>query len=490
MDYGQQLKDWDEWIRSGQASKVRSLCHQLNHKKIPRSFIVDYAQIARRVGAPELIVLWLGSIVRSEKILAVPATEKEKAIYGLGLLRLGAFREAEQILSEINPESDPNVYFYRASLNINQWNYSKAVPDLKRYIRHPNVLPYSRLVGRLNLCAALITHTNLEQTELQFSQLMRKLKRLNFPLLVGNLLEIRSQWLFDQNRFEEALKDLTEASDLLKKADERSLLYIEKWRLIIKLKASANKNPTLLQIDDIKNRATRLKNWETLRDCDFHRAVIMNDQNLILKVFWGSKSKAYKKRIYEMFDSTIFLNTFLWSSSNSQNSGPVIDLVSIAPTRSLQKLFFILSRDMYQPLRITEIIDSLYPDQYYHPVAGPAKLHRLIARARQWLKKNNYPIAISAFRNAYQLTFTADCQLKLSSELAPFEGIKLPTITKNDFFKANEWAKELNISARTARQQILNLIKENKIESIGHGPKTRYRMKKTKVETLSNKNVA
>ncbi len=442
--------------------------------------MVDYAQIARRLGAPELIILWLSAVVRSEKILAVPATPNEKAIYGLALLRLGAFREAEQILSEVDPEDDPQVYFYRASLNINQWNYRKAIPDLKRYIKHPDVIAYSRLVGRLNLCAALATHKNFKQTERLFSQLMRKLRQQNLPLLIGNLLEIRSQWLIGQNCLDEALKDLAEAEELLKKADQRSLLYIDKWKLIIKLRTAKDKtkdkNRVLSEMENLKARATQLKNWETIRDCDLHRAVIMNDQNLILRVYWGSQSPAYKKRAAELFGSMVFQKSFIWKS-NPQSGGPIIDLVSAAPTRLLQKLFFILSRDLYQPLRITEIIDQLYPEEYYHPVASPARLHRLIARARQWLRKRNYPVAVAAFRNAYQLTFIFDCQLKLSETLEDFERLELPVVTRNEFFKANEWAKELNISSRTARLHILKLVKEGKIEAVGHGPRTKYRIK-------------
>jgi hypothetical protein len=84
VNYVEQLKQWDEWIKEGHSSKVRMLCRQLNQKKIPRELLVDYGNIARRVGAPDLIILWLSSVVRSEKALQVKATEKEKALYALG----------------------------------------------------------------------------------------------------------------------------------------------------------------------------------------------------------------------------------------------------------------------------------------------------------------------------------------------------------------------------------------------------------------------
>ena len=181
----EQLKIWDEWIRQGQGQKVRSLCRQLNHKKIPRNFLVGYAQIARRVGASDLILLWLRPIVRNEKVLAKPATDSEKAIYGLALLRLGAFREARQILDAVNPEKDPQVYFYRASLQMNQWNYKKAIPDLKRYVRQKEIPAYSRMVGRLNLCASLVSNQSWALAEAEIGKLMRLFEKTQVPLLKG-----------------------------------------------------------------------------------------------------------------------------------------------------------------------------------------------------------------------------------------------------------------------------------------------------------------
>lgn len=119
--------------------------------------MVNFAHIARRVGLPHTIIILLNHVIRSEKRSLTPASSEEKAIYGLGLLRLGAFNEAEKILNSVNPDEDPQVYFYKASLYINQWNYSKAIPLLRHYIKNEKVNSYQKLVGRINLCAALVS---------------------------------------------------------------------------------------------------------------------------------------------------------------------------------------------------------------------------------------------------------------------------------------------------------------------------------------------
>jgi hypothetical protein len=76
------------------------------------------------------------------------------------------------------------------------------------------------------------------------------------------------------------------------------------------------------------------------------------------------------------------------------------NIVALVPAPVLKNLSFILTREFYRSLCITEISDDLYPNEYNHPVASPAKLHRLVARARQWLQKNNYPVIIQSFRGA------------------------------------------------------------------------------------------
>jgi tetratricopeptide (TPR) repeat protein len=479
MNHAERLKQWDEWIRQGDASKVRSLCRKINHKKIPRALLIEYAQVARRVGAPDLIVLWLRPIVRSEKILAQAATEKEKALYALGLLRLGSFFEASQILSEVDPERDPQVYFYRASMNINQWNYGKAIPDLKKYLHHAEVPAYSKLVGRLNLCASLVSVQKLDLAEKEILKLMRKLRPPENPLLRGNLLEIRSQLLHEQGKSDQALQDLREAAALLDKADERSLLYVEKWQLLIRLKSHPHDLETLNRLEALKARAQVAREWEIVRDCDLHRALTLKDKNLILRVFWGSHFKGYKNRVLRQFGETVIQDSFLWSSHGERTieSAPILDLAELAPTTILKKLFFILTRELYQPLRITEIVDLLYPGEYYHPVASPAKLHRLITRARLWLRQNGLPIEIQSYRNAYKIEFQAHCRLRLSNKLNLEKKSPLPSITEQGFFSVKDWALEKQISERTARLHIQKFVRQGLIEMQARGPRTRYRIK-------------
>lgn len=475
----EQLKEWDELIRQGQSVEVLKLCRRLNHKQIPRDLLLDYAQIARRVGAPELILFWYSPIVRSEKEFDQHATAQEKAIYALGLFRLGAFQEAKEILSEIDPAQDPQVNFYFASLYINQWLYAKAIPKLKAYIKDPRVPLYPKMVGRLNLCTCLQSVGKFKAAETEIRRLMKILSRHKLSLLQGNLYEIRAQLHIEMKLWDDARVDLELAAQHLKYADSRSQIYVDKWKNTIALSSSTNKESALLELEAIKARALVAQDWESVRDCDFRRATSTENQILLLHVYWGTLFPGYKDRVLEVLNAgRNQAKEFVWHSDPSQPDHQPVDLVQEAPTETIRRLLFCLTRETYRPLRLTELFDQIYESEFFHAKSSPAKLRQLIARTRQWIEEKNYPIEIIAIRNSYQLRFTAPMSLLLRDSLQASKAdlVSIPQpVKEKDQFTAADWASAQNVSSRTARRQILELVRCGKIKSFIRGPKTFYK---------------
>lgn len=471
--YQEQLKQWDVWIREGQAAKVGILCRQLNHKKIPRSLLLEYAQIARRVGAPDLIILWLRAIIYSTKSLEQKATPQEKAIYGLGLLRLGAFGEAEKILNSVDPKLDPQVYFYKASLYINQWAYKKAVPHLKKYIKHPDIPIYQKLVGRLNLCASLVSLEKSELAELEISRLMKHLDRGGHQLLKGNLLEIRAQLYYLKGEVALALQSLDQSQQLLRHA-HKMILFVEKWKVLTSLKATPN-DPKLLQsLHQLIQKAQQAKEWEIVRDCDLHLAQYQKDGSLFLKVYWGSLFRDYKEKVKKLSASKWIESAYFdWGTDAS---APALDLVAMAPTKLLKSLFFILTREFYRPLRTTEILGYLYPDNFYNASSDPIKLQRLIQRARQWIVKNNIPVRIQSYRNSYKLELTSATRIRVTANLSAERINYIPEdLINRKSFSTKDWAQIQKVSRRTAQRQIQYHINLGQIEAFSFGPNSKFR---------------
>lgn len=466
----ERLKQWDNLIRGGQARLVRDHCKKINHKQIPRQVLVEYCQIARRVGAPELIVRWLQPAVRVKK----DATESEKALYALGLFRLGAFREAEQLLGECHAEKEPQIFFYRASLYINQWNYQRAIPELRKYIRNPKVPEYSKLVGRLNLCASLVGNQDFNQAELEIEKLLKRIGSQEYSLLRGNLLEIRSQLFVEKQKFDKALQDLTDAGGLLKNADERSLVYVDKWKSIIHLKKYPPPKTNFQIFDSIRERAVQIQDWETIREIDLSWSLAAHDRDLFLRVYWGSRFNHYKDRVKKLFnDSRHIEDQFIWKNSPEEQSESAVDLVEMAPTKLLKRFFFILTRDFYRPLRSTELIDYIYENEFFNPISSPVKLHRLLLRARAWISEVELPVVIEVKKNSFRIK--AHTPLRLQSHLGESERVfKLPSEFTQRFFTAAEWAQLFGISDRSARRQLSGLVREGVLVRKGHGRRIKY----------------
>ncbi len=481
-----QLEQWDHWIREGQSQKVKDLCRQLNHKKIPRSLLANYVQIARRVGLYELMVLWLNPIVRSEKILDKVATAEELALYASGLSRLGAFQEADRLLKSIDPQQESLVYFYQASLNINQWSYRKAIPLLKkflfyrqRHLQRKNKFDYWSLVGRLNLCASLTIIERNQAAEREINKLMKLLDSSHAFLLKGNLLEIRAQWNFHQGRMKEALEDLAQAQRILMNSDVKSLIFVEKWKARINANETKNSPDIIAQYEAIKNQAIKIQDWETVRDCDFYIADYTKNPHLFLRVYWGSKFPDYKKRILRVYKNpTVITTQFIWiggamnlaSSSLENPPAPAvsIDLVQQAPSRLLKLLFFALTREFYRPISSIELLTSVYADEYLKPDVSIIKFYRLMARARQWLKEMNVPLIIKSYKNKFKLEFTGPCQLILHSSLNLESRKQQPpphNLLNLESFTSHDWAKNKKISVRTALREINIYIAQGRLRS-------------------------
>lgn len=473
--YSDLLAQWDTQIREGRVVDLKKEFRKLNFKKIPRQFLVDFAHIARRLGQPDLIITLLNPIVRSEKKLQQPATTNEKAIYGLGLFRLGAFKEAEKILESIDANLDAQIYFYKASLYMNQWNYAKAVPLLRRYVLDSTITPYQRFVGELNICASLVSLKRNKAAVLAIKKLMKKLEKTDYNLLKGNLFEIKSQLHYNLEDYDQVIKDLETSDSLLKSADLVSRLFVTKWRILTDLQKNKKSDLPLKQLADFKIKAQEFREWELVRDCDMHLALFEKNKHLLLKVYWGTFFDKYKEKILNLgLEKKIIDPDFYWEHGQTEKK---IDLVELAPTKSIKLLFYFLTRDFYRPFRSTELFGLIYPDEFFNPQTSVKRLQTLIDRARRWLVSKKIPIEIKNYRNEYMIKATAPIQLKITQYFKS-EDVKIDNYQRIQKIKASfsskDFAQAFEISQRTAVRIIKELCQKHRLKMTGFGSKRRY----------------
>src|SRR5687767_9650300 len=143
------IEDIDTLIREGNSALAKRRLREVNRNEIDRKDLAQACAMATRSGLPELAIRWLNPIVRAERKLLKPATEREKAEYAIALIRIGAQPEALGILKGLSAREHPQVLLFRAIGHFSQWDYESALPVLDEYLTL-QLTDYQRLVGMVN----------------------------------------------------------------------------------------------------------------------------------------------------------------------------------------------------------------------------------------------------------------------------------------------------------------------------------------------------
>ncbi len=388
------LKQLDLLIRQGQSNFVREVLTELKRSQMPREDLVEFADLARRVHLPLLIVRWLRPIVRPQQPVFPPARTQELAIYSLGLSRLGVFQEAIEILKKLPTDNYPQVLFYLGLVYIEQWDYLSAQAPLQKYVERPDITNYQKTVGLLNLAACYVNERNWRYADSALSLLLIETQSEDRKLLRANTIELLAQTKLFQNEVEQASILLKQSEEILLEKNHQYSFFIKKWLTI----AHVIRYPDDFQnLMNIRQEALDAKLWETVRECDLFRAIILKDETLFLRVYFSSHSKAYKKRIMKIFNWSqpvplTYQNEILKCTGRLEIFHLKPESIEMPPL--VYSLFVLLLSELYRPFSIPEIFSLLYPEEYFSHQISVKKVERLIQRLRQVLKKNAIPLEV------------------------------------------------------------------------------------------------
>ncbi len=149
----------------------------------------------------------------------------------------------------------------------------------------------------------------------------------------------------------------------------------------------------------LKNLAIEMANWQTLRDLDYHWGLLSRDRNLLAKVYFGSPQPRYRERVAEaaMTEGIDLssLKDWVWGPEQGVSPFFVTDLreMVIGDNASLQtwlpkKLLFVLTSDLYAPIRTGQIFAQVFQTEHYHPETSPDRVFQLVGRLRKILEKS------------------------------------------------------------------------------------------------------
>jgi hypothetical protein len=485
MDWN--LSQLDLLIKKGQSGKAQQFLREkiLRQKERPdRRDAVEVAALCRRCGwvSGGLLVLnpWVRPSVRKNEV----ATGDEKVEYAAGLINLGLRQEGRKLLSEVSSEF-PQRNFVLATSYFSEWEYNKPLPLLELYTKNKSVSEYQIKVGMINYVAALVS---VEQFQLAIPIIqtlkIEYEKDKNF-LLLGNLFEIEAQAHIKLDNLSEAKICLAESEKYLSQHSNIDIYYLQKWKLVLQLKAEGFSLKIKNEFKQLMARAKELQHWETWRDCDFQMATFLKNKKQINHLYFGTPHEAFRQRIIK--ESGIDVgNMYLWTpelAKGAANKKKILLDTNDSTMKQgflLHKLLLVLSSDFYQPQTVQTLFAEIFPDRYYSPQSSPTVIHQLLKRFRIWLGENGYPLELLESKGFYWLQATGRIKIKLHSKKNlssdDFKKNQLEKIFAKSEFNRSMVSEKLSCSDRAANYLIKNLLADGFVEQIKFGPKSLYRL--------------
>lgn len=500
LDWNQFIESADLSIRQGRPQMVRlqlSKIYENRHRDpIPRPYLAILGGLCRRSELPYLALRILNPWVRPKARSAEVASFEEKAEYGASLAQVGATRESLQILDSLDGTQVPQALLFGAFARFSVWDYESSVSLLKRYCAHPRVSAYQRLTGEVNLCAALVLTEKWDETFSLLESVLEKTQRGNHLLLQGNALGILAQLEITRGNLYRAKDRLETAEAALSQVEGAESLIIQKWKAILALKEGRGTH----LLSRVRESAFNIKDWETLRDCDFHQANFTRDLRRAKKVYFGTPFPDYRMRALKTWgDSLLSRSYFDWAPIKiPQGEYDTIhdsQVLQAKPGQIVHRLFKILVSDFYKPYTLARIHSDLFPNRHFNPHSSPTLIHQAIRRLKIQLKHSSAPIQIVEKNGFYSTQVTKPCKIRVMlpvSNNAEAIEIRLSAVvdTLQQHFGRRKWGfsrrdaeKVLDISARSVNVYLTRACEMGWVTAQGNVRGRRYHVNQVREDT-------
>ncbi len=490
-EIAEQVAKLERLVVCGEHEVCREMLILDSFKNLPRDLNVKVADLAIRVHLPIDALKRLHPFVYPENSFLQNTTAQEKIVYASALYNLGAIRESLELLSEIKIDDHPEVLFHRASAHFFSWNYSRGIPELKKFVDSKKINNYRKTVGEVNLAAAYISTSDWSMAHSLLDRIQIECEAQNYQLLLGNCFELRAQIHVYNSEFDLALEDLDHAEELLKHQNGSYTLFVEKWQVICRFyKEPSSENEK--RLDVFRSKALQMRQWATVRECDLFASIIKKDTELFEKVIMGTESEFYLQRARKLFGVHSFarghyrlrLGSFSKVSLafDPYSKGTLTEALYEKPL--LFKLFSALTRDFYQPSNLGMLFQKIYPDEKFNPFNSPQRVLQLLRRLNSWFKKFDLPLRVQFQKSEFRIIALQTTSVLLKrGETASISKLKLTDLKKLTHDRALTIVKIselLQISKSSARRLVQQALSERKMVKYGAGRSSLYQFNSPK----------
>ncbi|MEK7356490.1 MAG: hypothetical protein AAB250_08575, partial [Bdellovibrionota bacterium] len=344
-------------------------------------------------------------------MLDLPATRRpdpnELCEYAACLIKVGAYAEALRLLQTVSLEKAPEAAKFMGFASIHQWDYTAAIPFLKRYIDGLDPKSYEHLIGSMNLAASLVETERLEEAKEVLGVIRERAEREGHQLLLGNSHELTAQVHLQLGEYDAAEGFLELSMDALKSAPSRYRLYIEKWQAVVALSRNSKGEAALEALHSVRERALASNEWEVLRDCDFHESLARRDPEMFLRLYFGTPHAQYRTVMLRK-NSGIAEIPELYIMGRGETlfdlaTGQVSNEVVLKPEQALHRLATALLQDFYAPAGVAQLFAKVFSDEQFHPESSPHRIQELMRRLRSKLKEAGLPLEVESLERGYKV---------------------------------------------------------------------------------------
>lgn len=486
LDPQKMLSTLESWTQEGRSEAVLDALIGILKEHPDKKYLPDLARLAGRNHNDSLGLRILHPVISADRENIQSANDRALLVYATILLKIGALEESGQYLKRV--KSSVEATLRRAFLLIMKWDYSEAIPLLKLYIQSPEPTAYQKIIAKVNLLASYIAVSDLKSGESLLNELKATLvNEPNYRVLFGNCLELQAQMEILKDEFFQALRTLNYAQELMLSQGGRYLLYIHKWKAIADLCLSPKSSEARSALLKVRAEALASRNWETLRDCDFHYARLTGDHELIQRILLGTPYKSYHERILKVYGISPANRCFEYCPGDVLNSPRDICLdltdrklgVTMRPTS--WSLIQLMAQDIYQPPRLGKVFAFLYPKEYFNPFTSPQRVSNCLYQFNHWSESSNCGLRIQVQYGDYILhappshgvrvkrTFKADV---VPEWLRKLQFLRLQIGPRS--FTSAQAAKILGVTRPTIVTLLNKGITTKRIKRSGEGKNSRY----------------
>ncbi len=385
-----------EFLVSGQIQKAQGMLNSLPLKQLPRAWAVPFAQLCRRSGLEKGSLKILQAYLHPDNPTVV-ATDEEIIEYANSLQKVGSSSEALRVLKKCENRSHPQLSWVLANLAVSEWNYAASVDHFGTFIKQVGEETYEALVAQLNRCAGLVFLQRQQQGREELRTLVHLCAKRNYTRLEVGARILQAELEFLSENYDKSNQILSALNS--PSLELRYQRLIKKW-LAFTVYVSSKGASGGDMLAEVRALAKKQNDWESVRDCDFQEARVTRNENLMRYLNAGSPYEAYRARLEKTF---LTLKELPPHFDLGKTGGQILNLVDgtidgkpwgIPVGMSLAKLLLVLFEDFYRPPTVGKIFSTVFENENYFVEGTPLRIHQLMFRLRQWLKKNQIPLKI------------------------------------------------------------------------------------------------